>query len=68
MADALSRATINSISVQLGIDYSAMAAAQKSEEVKAYSTAITGLTLQDVKFDASDETVLCELLLVSQDQ
>jgi len=61
VADALSRATINSISVQLGIHHSAMTAAQKSEEVKAYRTAIEGLTFQDVKLGASDETILCDI-------
>ena len=38
-----------------------MAAAQKSDVVKAYRTAITGLTLQDVKFGVNDETILCDI-------
>ena len=41
-----------------GIDYSAKNTAQESDEVKAYRTAITGLTLQDVKFGVSDKTIL----------
>ena len=61
MADVLSRATIHSISVQLGIDYSATAAAQKSKEAKTCRTAITRFTLQDVNFDVSDETILCDI-------
>ena len=34
---------------------------KKSEEVKAYRMAIIGLTLQDVKFCASNKTILCDI-------
>ena len=61
VADALSRSSINGVSVQLGIDYTAMATAQQCEEIRAYRTAITGLTLEDVKFGTGDETLLCDV-------
>lgn len=61
VADALSRASIDSISAHVGIDYSAMAKAQQDdEEIKAYRTAITNLTLEDIPFGVGDETILCD--------
>ena len=61
VADALSRNAVNSISAQLGIDYSAMAAAQREEDMDAYHTADTGLVLQEVQFGVDDTTLLCDV-------
>ena len=55
----LSRATINN--VQLGIDYCAMAGAQKQgAEEQAYHTGTSNLKLQDIPFGGI--TILCDML------
>ena len=57
--DALSRSDIHSI--QVGIDYAAMAADQKEDpEVQAYRTATTGLQLEDIPFGTQGVTLLCD--------
>lgn len=62
VADALSRNSINAITSQVGIDYTAMALAQKDdEEMKDYRTAISGLRLEDVNFGTAGETLLCDV-------
>ena len=63
VADALSRSpVINSITTEIGIDYSALARAQREdEEVRAYRTAITALKLEDVRFGPHDDTILCDV-------
>ena len=49
MADALSRCLVNSIHMQIGVDYAAMATAQRTgDEMAAYRASDTGLILQDV--------------------
>ena len=58
VADALSRAPLNNI--QLGIDYCALATAQRQDaEVQAYRTATSSLELQDVPFGST--TILCDV-------
>ena len=60
VADALSRATINSVND--GIDYEAMAASQKSDaDTQAYRTAITALRFADVPFGSGSTTLLCDV-------
>ena len=61
VADALSRPTINTVST--GIDYAALAAAQREEEeeMHAYRTAITGLVLEDIRFGPTNTTLLCDV-------
>ena len=62
VADALSRSVINSVTTEIDIDYSAMAAAQLEDpEIAAYRTAISGLTLEDVPFGCSGTTLLCDM-------
>ena len=62
VADALSRNVINTVTAQLGIDYTAMALAQRDdEEMKAYRTAVTGLVLKDVEFGPAGNTLLCDI-------
>ena len=59
MADALSRAAIESI--QDGIDFEAIAASQATDpEVQAYRTALSGLQLEDVPFGSKGNTILCD--------
>ena len=59
VADALSRATINSL--HEGVDYAAMATSQQNDpDVQAYRTAITGLKLQDIEFGPNAVTLLCD--------
>ena len=62
VADSLSRTTINSInSIQLGIDYSAMAMDQtKDPEVQSYRATPSSLVLQDVPFGEQGTTLLCD--------
>ena len=60
VADALSRATINSL--EPGIDYKALADAQQVDaEMAAYRTAISGLVLDDVPFGPGRSTLLCDI-------
>ena len=65
VADALSRTVINAVHQNLmepGIDFTAMATAQQNDqEMAAYRTAISGLTLQDVQFGPTDATLLCDV-------
>lgn len=60
VADALSRTTINALGP--GIDYKALAEAQKEdEEMAAYRTTISGLVLEDVRFGSGESTLLCDV-------
>ena len=60
VADTLSRATIDD--VQLGIDYSAMAAAQQQDaEVQAYRTSTSSFQLEDIPFGTQGVTLLCDV-------
>lgn len=63
VADALSRANINSIHALLpGVDYNAMALAQQTDpEMAAYRTAISGLVLEDVSFGPAGKFLLCDV-------
>ena len=48
-------------SIQLGIDYSAMAASQNVDrEVQSYRSALSGLVLQDIPFGEQGATLLCD--------
>ncbi|ROT85274.1 hypothetical protein C7M84_018261 [Penaeus vannamei] len=60
VADALSRVEINSIN--LGIDYNEVAAAQKDDpETTEYHTAITSLQWKDVHIGGEGRTILCDV-------
>ena len=60
VADCLSRSTVNT--VLLGIDYTAMAAAQiKDEDVQAYPTAITNLQLNNIPVYPNGPELLCDI-------
>ena len=60
VADALSRATINTLDP--GIDYKTLAEAQRGDEkMAAYRTAISGLALEDVRFGPGSSTLLCDV-------
>jgi len=62
VADALSRNPISTVTTHLGIDYSAMAQAQREdEEIPAYRTAVTSLVLEDVRFGPTGDTLLCDV-------
>ncbi|XP_059927934.1 uncharacterized protein LOC132472359 [Gadus macrocephalus] len=57
VADCLSRAIAGA--VHLGIDYTSMAGDQASDpEVQALRTAVTGLSLEDIKYDNVGATLL----------
>ncbi|KAL5484407.1 hypothetical protein EMCRGX_G020900 [Ephydatia muelleri] len=59
VADSLSRATLDS--VQLGIDYSVMAADQKDDpKIQAYLTTPTSLLFKEVPFGQQSITLLCD--------
>ena len=59
VANSLSRATLDS--VQLGIDYSVMAADQKDDpEIQAYLTTPTSLLFKEVPFGQQGITLLCD--------
>ncbi|KAL5510849.1 hypothetical protein EMCRGX_G006458 [Ephydatia muelleri] len=59
VADSLSRATLDS--VQLGIDYSVMAADQKDDpEIQAYLTTPISLLFKEVPFGQQGITLLCD--------
>ena len=59
VVDSLSRVAIDSI--QLGIDYSAMAVSQiVDHEVQSYRTTPSGLVLQDIPFGEQKVTLLCD--------
>ena len=60
VADCLSRAIAGA--VHLGIDYTSMAGDQASDpEVQALRTAVTGLRLEDIKYDNVGATLLCDV-------
>ena len=60
VADCLSRAHVGP--VHLGIDYAAMAADQLTDtDLQAFKTAVTGLRLEDVAFQDSGATLLCDV-------
>ena len=60
VADALSRVQIDA--VHLGIDYSAIADAQKTDpETLAYRTAVTGLRWKDFPLGDTGQTILCDI-------
>lgn len=63
VADALSHSAINAVLVLApGIDYSALAAAQRDyDEMLAYRTAISSLILEDIPLGSTDITVLCDV-------
>ena len=62
MADALSRIVTNAVhSFGQGIDFSAMAATQQDDqEIDAYKTADSALSLQGISFGPTDTTLLCD--------
>ena len=60
VADCLSRASINNIT--LGVDYAEMAAAQAvSDDIQSYRTAITDLKLADMPVCDSGPVLLCDI-------
>lgn len=60
VADCLSRASIDNVS--LGIDYRALSSAQvDSEDIQAYRTAITNLTLVDMPITPKGPELLCDI-------
>ena len=62
VADALSRCLVNSIHMQIGVDYATMATAQRTgDEMAAYRASDTGLILQDVPFGSAGDTLLCDM-------
>ena len=64
VADALSRTVINSISTEIAIDYTELAASQENdEEIRAYRTAVTGLKVEDITFGPQGKTLLCDVSL-----
>ena len=59
MADALSRATIESIHAR--INFEAMATSQKMDpDVQEYCTTLSGLQLEDDPFGSKGNTILCD--------
>ena len=62
VADTLSRTSANSLHVEIGVDYAAMATAQCSDpEMSTYRDGVTGLRLKDVTFGVSGDTILCDI-------
>ena len=62
VADALSRAVIHAVHTNLGIDYEAITDAQQNdEEMNAYRTSITNMSLQDVPFGPKARKILCDV-------
>ena len=60
MADALSRAAIESI--EKGLDFEAIVASQKADlDVQAYRTALSGLQLENIPFGSKGNTILCDI-------
>ena len=60
VADCLSRAV--AWTIHLGVDYTQMAKDQKTDpDIQAYRTAVTGLRLEDVPFDDTGSTLLCDV-------
>ena len=62
VADALSRASVNALHAEIGVDFAAMAAAQRScTDMSSYREGVTGLILRDVAFSPSGDTLLCDV-------
>ena len=62
VADALSRNAINTVASQFGIDYQALAEAQRNDDqMAAYRNAKSGLVLEAMKFGPTDDTLLCDV-------
>ena len=63
VADTLSRAGISAItSPQPGVDYKAMAAAQRADNgITAARTAVTSLVTCDIPLDSTGETICCDI-------
>ena len=60
VADALSRTTIHAVHV--GVDFTAMAAAQREDDDMAtYRSTRSGLVLEDIQFGPTDATLLCDV-------
>ena len=54
VADTLSRASANSLHVEIGLDYAGMVTEQRSDpEMSTYHDSVTDLSLKDVAFDVS---------------
>ena len=63
-ADCLSRAPVECQQVSVGLDYHALAAAQRnSEDVQCYRTAINGLRTEDVQIEEGGPHILCDTSL-----
>lgn len=61
VADALSRAVINTVHTELAIDFAAMAAAQQLDDCATeYCRAGTGIVLQTLPFGPSGVSLLCD--------
>ena len=64
VADALSHAVLGSIQLELGVDYLAMAAAQRTDpDILSLRSGSTALVIRDVAFNGSTDTVLCDVSL-----
>ena len=63
VADTLSRGEISAISSpQPGVDYKAMAAAQRADaSITAVPTATTGLVIRDIPLDNYGNSILCDI-------
>jgi hypothetical protein len=63
VADALSRSSICALHTEIGVDYTAMAAAQRSdkEDMASYGRGTTGLRLQQIPFGDVGDTLLCDV-------
>ena len=59
VADTMSRAQVLAIEIP-DIDFKAMAKDQRTENIQAYRTAITGLKIEDVPVGMSETTLLCD--------
>ena len=62
VADALSRASVSSVQVELGnLDNIAMAADQQHPEIQAHRTAISSLLLEDIPIGNFQAKLLCDV-------
>ena len=63
VADALSRATLGSVltSIQQEVDYVELAKDQQCQEIKDYSTSITGLRFEEISVGAANVPLLCDV-------
>ena len=65
VADALSLCLLNSIHMQIAVDYAAIATVQRTgDKMTAYRAIDTGLILQDVPFGSAGNTLLCDVSTV----